>query len=219
MINREQYMEQIVPFIDKPFVKVITGIRRSGKSVVLRLIRDELLRRGVREERIIYLNFESFQWIDLKEAKALYAYIRGQAGDAGKYYILLDEIQEVDGWEKVVNSLLVDLDTDIYVTGSNSRMLSSELATYLTGRYVAFHVMTLSFREYLTFHDLQVMIRRSTGRRNFRNISAWEDSQPYILPIMDMRLSIKLSTTSILLSFFVTRCSVTISGMWNCSNG
>ena len=138
MINREQYMEQIVPFIDKPFVKVITGIRRSGKSVVLRLIRDELLRRGVREERIIYLNFESFQWIDLKEAKALYAYI-----------------QEVDGWEKVVNSLLVDLDTDIYVTGSNSRMLSSELATYLTGRYVAFHVMTLSFREYLTFHDLQ----------------------------------------------------------------
>ena len=83
MINREQYMEQIVPFIDKPFVKVITGIRRSGKSVVLRLIRDELLRRGVREERIIYLNFESFQWIDLKEAKALYAYIRGQAGDAG----------------------------------------------------------------------------------------------------------------------------------------
>lgn len=113
MINREQYMEQIVPFIDKPFVKVITGIRRSGKSVVLRLIRDELLRRGVREERIIYLNFESFQWIDLKEAKALYAYIRGQAGDAGKYYILLDEIQEVDGWEKVVNSLLVDLDTDI----------------------------------------------------------------------------------------------------------
>ena len=81
MINREQYMEQIVPFIDKPFVKVITGIRRSGKSVVLRLIRDELLRRGVREERIIYLNFESFQWIDLKEAKALYAYIRGQAGD------------------------------------------------------------------------------------------------------------------------------------------
>ena len=147
MINREQYMEQIVPFIDKPFVKVITGIRRSGKSVVLRLIRDELLRRGVREERIIYLNFESFQWIDLKEAKALYAYIRGQAGDAGKYYILLDEIQEVDGWEKVVNSLLVDLDTDIYVTGSNSRMLSSELATYLTGRYVAFHVITLSFRE------------------------------------------------------------------------
>lgn len=95
MINREQYMEQIVPFIDKPFVKVITGIRRSGKSVVLRLIRDELLRRGVREERIIYLNFESFQWIDLKEAKALYAYIRGQAGDAVKYYILLLEIQEV----------------------------------------------------------------------------------------------------------------------------
>ena len=155
MINREQYMEQIVPFIDKPFVKVITGIRRSGKSVVLRLIRDELLRRGVREERIIYLNFESFQWIDLKEAKALYAYIRGQAGDAGKYYILLDEIQEVDGWEKVVNSLLVDLDTDIYVTGSNSKLMSSEISTYLTGRYISIPVFTLSFAEYMEFkkHD------------------------------------------------------------------
>ena len=189
MINREQYMEQIVPFIDKPFVKVITGIRRSGKSVVLRLIRDELLRRGVREERIIYLNFESFQWIDLKEAKALYAYIRGQSGvpadhvihlrytseeldedmtakqmyrdikgrmeGSERYYLLLDEVQEVSGWERAVNSLLEDTNADIYVTGSNSRMLSSELATYLTGRYVAFHVMTLSFREYLTFHDLQ----------------------------------------------------------------
>ena len=151
MINREQYMEQIVPFIDKPFVKVITGIRRSGKSVVLRLIRDELLRRGVREERIIYLNFESFQWIDLKEAKALYAYIRGQAGDAGKYYILLDEIQEVDGWEKAVNSLLEDYNADIYVTGSNSKLMSGEISTYLTGRYISIPVFTLSFAEYLDF--------------------------------------------------------------------
>ena len=150
----------------------------------------------------------------------MYAYIRGQAGDAGKYYILLDEIREVDGWEKVVNSLLVDLDTDIYVTGSNSRMLSSELATYLTGRYVAFHVMTLSFREYLTFHDLQYTNDPTLNRKEeFQKYLRMGGFPPYILPIMDMRLSIKLSTTSILLSFFVTRCSVTISGMWNCSNG
>lgn len=100
MINREQYMEQIVPFIDKPFVKVITGIRRSGKSVVLRLIRDELLRRGVREERIIYLNFESFQWIDRKRRRLCMLIFGGRQEMRDKYYILLDEIQEVDGWEK-----------------------------------------------------------------------------------------------------------------------
>ena len=147
MINRELYMEQITPFIDKPFVKVITGIRRCGKSVVLRLIREELLRRGVSEDHIIYMNFESFEWMDVKEAKALYTYIREVTKVSGKYYILLDEIQEVTDWEKAVNAFLVDLDADIYVTGSNSRLLSSEFSTYLAGRYVAFHIMTLSFRE------------------------------------------------------------------------
>ena len=151
MINRELYMEQITPFIDKPFVKVITGIRRCGKSVVLRLIREELLRRGVSEDYIIYMNFESFEWIDMKEAKALYAHIQETTKASGKYYILLDEIQEVDGWEKVVNSLLVDLDTDIYVTGSNSKLMSSEISTYLTGRYISIPVYTLSFSEYLEF--------------------------------------------------------------------
>ena len=104
MINRELYMEQITPFIDKPFVKVITGIRRCGKSVVLRLIREELLRRGVSEDYIIYMNFESFEWIDMKEAKALYAHIQETTKASGKYYILLDEIQEVTDWEKAVNA-------------------------------------------------------------------------------------------------------------------
>lgn len=155
MINRELYIEQIAPYIDKPFVKVITGIRRCGKSVVLRLIREELLRRGVTEQYIIYMNFESFEWMDMKEVKALYAHIRELTRTSGKYYILLDEIQEVEGWEKAVNSFLVDLDVDLYVTGSNSRMLSSELSTYLAGRYVSFHIMTLSFKEYLLFHHLR----------------------------------------------------------------
>ena len=124
MINRELYMEQITPFIDKPFVKVITGIRRCGKSVVLRLIREELLRRGVSEDYIIYMNFESFEWIDITDAKSLYAYMSEKIkGGIGKYYILLDEIQEVEHWEKAVNSFMVDWEVDIYVTGSNSRML------------------------------------------------------------------------------------------------
>ena len=167
MINRELYMEQITPFIDKPFVKVITGIRRCGKSVVLRLIREELLRRGVSEDYIIYMNFESFEWIDMKEAKALYAHIREATKASGKYYILLDEIQEVTDWEKAVNAFLVDLDVDIYVTGSNSRLLSSEFSTYLAGRYVAFHIMTLSFREYLLFHDLPLTISVSDRKTEF----------------------------------------------------
>ena len=167
MINRELYMEQITPFIDKPFVKVITGIRRCGKSVVLRLIREELLRRGVSEDYIIYMNFESFEWIDMKEAKALYAHIREATKASGKYYILLDEIQEVTDWEKAVNAFLVDLDVDIYVTGSNSRLLSSEFSTYLAGRYVAFHIMTSSFREYLLFHDLPLTISVSDRKTEF----------------------------------------------------
>ena len=154
MISRDSYIKQIEPFIDKPFVKVMTGIRRSGKSVILRLLRDELIRRGVADDHIIYMNFESFEWIDIHDSKALYTYIRSCIEDKDTYYILLDEVQEVEEWEKAVNSFLVDFNSDVYVTGSNSKMLSSELATYLTGRYVSFHIMTLSFKEYLWFHDL-----------------------------------------------------------------
>ena len=133
----------------------------------MRLIREELLRRGVSEDYIIYMNFESFEWIDMKEAKALYAHIREATKAPGKYYILLDEIQEVTDWEKAVNAFLVDLDVDIYVTGSNSRLLSSEFSTYLAGRYVAFHIMTLSFREYLLFHDLPLTISVSDRKTEF----------------------------------------------------
>ena len=132
MINRELYMEQITPFIDKPFVKVITGIRRCGKSVVLRLISEELLRRGYLRDYIIYMNFESFE-VDRHEGGegVIRSYSRKLRKPQGKYYILLDEIQEVTDWEKAVNAFLVDLDVDIYVTGSNSRLLSSEFSTYL----------------------------------------------------------------------------------------
>ena len=172
MINRELYMEQITPFIDKPFVKVITGIRRCGKSVVLRLIREELLRRGVSEDHIIYMNFESFEWMDVKEAKALYTYIREVTKVSGKYYILLDEIQEVTDWEKAVNAFLVDLDADIYVTGSNAYMLSSEIATMISGRYIQIEMLPLSFKEYM----------ESTGSMNDRGIKYAEYLQNSSFP-------------------------------------
>ena len=164
MIARELYMKQIRPFMNRPFVKVIAGIRRCGKSVVLQLIADELEHQGVAVERIVYTNFESFEWMDIADAKALYRYIKDRVEKTeGRVYILLDEIQEVKDWEKAVNSFLVDWDVDVYVTGSNSRLLSSELSTYLAGRYVSFHIMPLSFNEYLLFHGIE-----SENKENLR---------------------------------------------------
>ena len=126
MIARELYLSQIRPFIGKPVVKVIAGIRRCGKSVVLQLIKEELMRNGVGEDSIIYMNFESFEWIDISDARILYAHIKEVVEKTGgKPFILLDEVQEVRDWEKAVNSFIVDWDADVYVTGSNSRMLPS----------------------------------------------------------------------------------------------
>ena len=151
MIKRAVYLNQINEFIDKPFVKVLTGIRRSGKSTFLMMIRDELLSRGIKEEQILYFNFESFEFSNLQNALALHQFVKSKIVDNRRYYILFDEIQEVENWERAINSFLVDFNVDIYITGSNSRLLSSELATYLTGRYIEFHVYTLSFIEYLQF--------------------------------------------------------------------
>lgn len=151
MILRPNYIQQIIPFIDKEQIKVITGIRRSGKSTVLHLIKKELINRGVKEQQIIHLNFESFAYSEYTTASKLYEFIKNQITKSTKHYLLLDEIQEVENWEKVVNSFLVDFDVDIYVTGSNSHLLSSELATYLAGRYVEISVFTLSYREFLDF--------------------------------------------------------------------
>ena len=152
MIQRERYMQQIRDFMDKPVIKIITGMRRSGKSALLELTRQELLGRSIDEKNIISINFESMRYEALKEYKALYAEISAKAEQAsGRVYILLDEIQEVIAWEQVVNSLRVDFDCDIYVTGSNARLLSGELATLLAGRYVEIHVYPLNFKEYLDF--------------------------------------------------------------------
>lgn len=151
MIKRAYYLDQIIEFIDKPFVKILTGIRRSGKSTMLMLVRDELLQRGIRKEQIIYINFESFNFTYLDNAQALYQYVKKNKPDHLRSYVLLDEIQEVKDWEKAINSFLIDFDIDVYITGSNSRLLSSDLATYLAGRYVEFHINTLSFSEYLIF--------------------------------------------------------------------
>ncbi|MCL2198299.1 MAG: ATP-binding protein [Defluviitaleaceae bacterium] len=151
MILRPQYIKKIMPFVNTPLVKILTGIRRCGKSTILKMITEELKNSGVSAEQILFYNFDSMQHEEIKTAKALYQDVKSRLATAGKTYLFLDEIQEVKSWEKAVNSFMVDFDVDIYVTGSNSRMLSSEISTYLTGRYISFKVFPLSFAEYKTF--------------------------------------------------------------------
>ena len=151
MIERPLYVDKIMAYTDAPFIKVLTGIRRCGKSTILKMIMEKLrTERKVPEERIISMRFDSMEFDDMT-AKEMYAAAKEKIASDGKTYFFLDEVQEIEGWEKVVNSLASDYDVDIYVTGSNSRMMSSEIATYLTGRYVAFRIYTLSFEEYLMF--------------------------------------------------------------------
>lgn len=150
MIKREIYMKRIRPFIGGELVKVITGMRRTGKSVMMRLIEKELLDQGVNPAQIISMNFEDLEHSKLLEAEKLHEEIlRRAAGLPGKVYLFFDEIQEVREWERCVNSLRVRLDCDIYLTGANARLLSGELATYLAGRYVEFVIYPFSFAEYL----------------------------------------------------------------------
>lgn len=153
MINRELYLDKLIKFIDKPLIKVITGVRRSGKSSLLILMKELLISRGVQSDHIIYINFESFLFSELENAEKFYKYLAAQISPNERYYLLLDEIQEVDSWEKAVNSFMVDFDCDIYITGSNSRLLSSDLATYITGRHVEINVYPLSFKESIVFRN------------------------------------------------------------------
>lgn len=156
MIKRESYINEIKKFMNKPIIKVITGMRRSGKSIILKLISEELINEGVSSNNIIYINFESLMFSELTGFKKLYNYIIEKSQTLqGKIYILLDEIQEVEHWEKAINSFMVDLNCDIYITGSNANLLSSELATYIAGRYVEIKIYPLSFKEYIEFTKIQ----------------------------------------------------------------
>lgn len=148
MIKRETYISKIRPFIDKEIVKVLTGIRRCGKSVMLRLICDELVENGRNIENMLFINFESRAMDHVKSVEAAYGYIKDfSESKAGRIYLFLDEVQELGGWEQLVNSCMIDFDCDIYITGSNAKMLSGELATYLGGRYVEIKVYPFSFAE------------------------------------------------------------------------
>ena len=151
MIIRPHYLNLLKIYRDVPLVKILAGIRRCGKSTILEMLREDLLKSGIPEDHIISMRYTSEDFDDGMTDKEMYNGIKEYITSEGRYYLLLDEVQEVYGWEKAVNSLLENANTDIYVTGSNSKLMSSEISTYLSGRYVSIPVYTLSFSEYLEF--------------------------------------------------------------------
>ena len=148
MIIREEYLKKLFTYMDAPIIKILAGIRRCGKSTILEMLHKELISKGIDESNIICKRYTSFE---IDDCYTMYNDIKKEMINDNKYYLLLDEVQEIDGWEKAINSLLEDTNADIYVTGSNSKLMSSEISTYLTGRYVLIPVYPLSFKEYLDF--------------------------------------------------------------------
>ena len=151
MIIREEYLKKLFTYMDAPIIKILAGIRRCGKSTILEMLHKELISKGIDKNNIICKRYTSFEIDDCYTAKDMYNDIKKEMINDNKYYLLLDEVQEIDGWEKAINSLLEDTNADIYMTGSNSNLMSSEISTYLTGRYVLIPVYPLSFKEYLDF--------------------------------------------------------------------
>lgn len=151
MIVRPYYLNILKTYRDVPLVKILAGIRRCGKSTILEMLKEDLIKSGINDSHIISMRYTSEEFDDGMTDKDMYRGIKEKMTDAGRYYLLLDEVQEISGWEKAVNSLLENTDTDIYVTGSNSRLMAGEISTYLTGRYISIPVFTLSFAEYMEF--------------------------------------------------------------------
>ena len=150
-INRPQYMGELLKFLDVPLIKIINGVRRSGKSTLLALLAEELKKRGIQEERIIYRRYTALENSGVNDASSMYKELRDKTAGNEHCYLLLDEVQEVDGWERAVNSLFEDDGHCLYVTGSNSKLLAGEFSTYISGRYVEIPVYPLSFDEFRLF--------------------------------------------------------------------
>lgn len=158
--QRDLYLNRLIAFQDTEMIKVITGIRRCGKSSLMKLMAEHLRNTGVTNRQIIELNFESMNLPEM-DARMFYEYVKERICPESRTYLFFDEVQKVDGWENAVNSFRVDFDCDIYITGSNAHLLSSELSTYLSGRYVEIKVLPLSFKEFLDFHGYKVSERKS----------------------------------------------------------
>ena len=149
MIKREMYLKKLRDSYDSELIKIIVGVRRSGKSVLLTQIMDELLEKGIKEDHIIYINFEDYDYTDYTEPKKFNEYVKSKIQDKEKYYLFFDEIQNVKDFEKVINSFRATMNVSIFITGSNSKVLSGDLSTYLVGRYISIKIMPFTFAEYL----------------------------------------------------------------------
>lgn len=153
MISREQYMSKIRPFMNQNIIKVLTGIRRSGKSVMLELIQNELIQQGINEKYFMSINLESRKNPFVSTVDGIYEYVKTFASESNhKIYLFFDEIQEIEGWETMINAMMIDFDGDIYITGSNAKLLSGELATYLAGRYVEVKIYPFSYKEIMALY-------------------------------------------------------------------
>ena len=168
--KRDLYLQQLKAFQDTEMIKVITGIRRCGKSSLMKLMADELRSSGKEDEQIVEINFESMRFAEMS-VNEFYDYIAARIIPGKRMYLFFDEIQRVNGWENAVNSFRVDFDCDIYITGSNAYLLSSELSTYLSGRYVEIKVLPLSFREFLDFHGYEVTERKNLSGQMKKRIT------------------------------------------------
>ena len=168
--KRDLYLNRVIAFQDTEMIKVITGIRRCGKSSLMKLMAEHLRDTGVTDDRIIEINFESMSIPDM-DARGFYEYVKERICPDKRTYLFFDEVQKIRGWENAVNSFRVDFDCDIYITGSNAYLLSSELSTYLSGRYVEIKVLPLSFKEFLDFHGYTLTERKLPAGGNKKRIT------------------------------------------------
>lgn len=159
MIKREMYLKKLRDSYDSELIKIIVGVRRSGKSVLLTQIMDELIERGIKEDHIIYINFEDYDYTDYTEPKKFNEYVKSKIQDKEKYYLFFDEIQNVKDFEKVINSFRATMNVSIFITGSNSKVLSGDLSTYLVGRYISIKIMPFTFAEYLELQKEKGIIK------------------------------------------------------------
>lgn len=167
MIKRELYLSKLRNSYDNELIKVIMGIRRCGKSVLLKQIIEEIRERGVREDHIIYINFEDYDFIEYTEAKKFNNYIKSKIKDKNKYYLFFDEIQNVQDFERVINSFRATMNVSIFITGSNSKLLSGELATVLTGRFISIKMMPFTYSEFL---ELKKKKMKKLQKKLWKNI-------------------------------------------------
>jgi predicted AAA+ superfamily ATPase len=205
LIDRPAYLRRLEGLRDAPVVKVLTGLRRSGKSGLLALAARDLRDQGVGEDRLVYLDFDDLANAPLASAAALDAHIRAVTPPEGRFYVLLDEVQEVDQWERVVNSLQASGRAGVTITGSNARVLSGELGTYLTGRYVALDVNTLTFAEYLDFAGAAPDAGLADHFDRFVRLGGFPGSHVYPFSDADVRLQVSDIYRSILVRDVLTR--------------